>query len=185
MFLDDVFSGLVQNNLLDNYTHLLTGYIGNDQFLRKIGDIVKKLREVNPNIVYGKDNEIIFCLFPKSKSKWIFLVCDPVMGDNGEMYVPKSLLPIYRDEIIPLADICTPNQYEMELLTGNVNITSKADTLKSLNWFHDKGVATVALSSTSLGTPDQLLAFLSHRKGSNIFFSFLVNLLWRCIYTNW
>ncbi|XP_037039320.1 pyridoxal kinase [Bradysia coprophila] len=140
--LDDVFAGLVQNNLLDNYTHLLTGYIGNDQFLRKIADIVRKLREVNPNIVY---------------------VCDPVMGDNGEMYVPKTLLPIYRDEIIPLADICTPNQYEMELLTGHENIKTKEDTLKSLNWFHERGVNTVALSSTSLGTPDQLLAFLSHQ----------------------
>lgn len=50
---DDVFSGLTENGLLDNYTHLLTGYIGNDQFLRKIADIVKKLRQVNPNIVYG------------------------------------------------------------------------------------------------------------------------------------
>lgn len=60
MFLDDVFSGLVQNDLLDNYTHLLTGYIGNDQFLRKIGDIVKKLREVNPNIVYGMTDKIYF-----------------------------------------------------------------------------------------------------------------------------
>lgn len=87
------------------------------------------------------------------------------MGDNGQMYVPKTLLPIYRDEIIPLADICTPNQYEMELLTGNVDIKTKEETLKSLNWFHDRGVTTVALSSTSLGTPDQLLAFLSHKKG--------------------
>jgi len=141
--LDDIFCGLVQNNLLDNYTHLLTGYIGNDQFLRKIVDIVKQLRQVNPNIVY---------------------VCDPVMGDNGEMYVPKELLPIYRDEIIPLADICTPNQYEMELLTGTVDVQTKEETLKSLNWFHDRGVTTVALSSTSLGSPDQLLAFLSHRQ---------------------
>lgn len=88
------------------------------------------------------------------------------MGDNGQMYVPKSLLPIYRDEIIPLADICTPNQYEMELLTGRVNIKTKEETLESLNWFHERGVRTVALSSTSLGTPDQLLAFVSQRKGS-------------------
>ncbi len=172
LLIDDVFSGLVQNDLLDNYTHLLTGYIGNDQFLRKIADIVRKLREVNPNIVYGKAiNSFLILSMVSVMSynqnpflQW-YTVCDPVMGDNGEMYVPKTLLPIYRDEIIPLADICTPNQYEMELLTGNVNIKTKEDTLKSLNWFHDRGVQTVALSSTSLGTPDQLLAFLSHRKG--------------------
>lgn len=44
----------------------------------------------------------------------MFIVCDPVMGDNGRMYVPESLLQIYRDTIVPLADIITPNQYEVE-----------------------------------------------------------------------
>ena len=41
-------------------------------------------------------------------------VCDPVMGDNGKMYVPAELLPLYREQIVPLADIITPNQYEAE-----------------------------------------------------------------------
>lgn len=31
-------------------------------------------------------------------------------------YVPESLLQIYREEIIPLADIITPNQFEAELV---------------------------------------------------------------------
>lgn len=51
---DDVFSGLQKNGLLDSYSHLLTGYIGKDSFLTEIGAIVKAIREVNPNIVYGK-----------------------------------------------------------------------------------------------------------------------------------
>ena len=29
-------------------------------------------------------------------------------------YVPADLLPIYREQILPLADIITPNQYEAE-----------------------------------------------------------------------
>ena len=29
-------------------------------------------------------------------------------------YVPENLLPIYRDELIPLANIITPNQFEAE-----------------------------------------------------------------------
>lgn len=44
----------------------------------------------------------------------LVLVCDPVMGDNGEMYVPKELKEIYKKEIVPLADILTPNQFELE-----------------------------------------------------------------------
>ena len=40
-----------------------------------------------------------------------------VLNDSGNyllQYVPKELLPIYRDKILPLADIVTPNQYEAE-----------------------------------------------------------------------
>lgn len=29
-------------------------------------------------------------------------------------YVPKDLLPVYRDKVVPLADIITPNQFEAE-----------------------------------------------------------------------
>lgn len=52
--LADLFDGLVANNLHKIYTHLLTGYVGNDKFLREIKKIIKKLRETNPNIIYGK-----------------------------------------------------------------------------------------------------------------------------------
>lgn len=40
------------------------------------------------------------------------------MGDNGKMYVPETLKEIYRTEIVPLADILTPNQYEIEYVQG-------------------------------------------------------------------
>lgn len=41
-------------------------------------------------------------------------MCDPVMGDNGKLYVPETLEEIYRKEIISLADIILPNQFELE-----------------------------------------------------------------------
>ena len=44
------------------------------------------------------------------------------MGDTwdgkGSMYVPEDLLPVYRDQVVPIADILTPNQFEAELLSG-------------------------------------------------------------------
>lgn len=141
--LGDVFEGLQQNQLEDKYTHLLTGYIGNENFLRRVAGIVKTLRAANPQLVY---------------------LCDPVMGDDGFMYVPKELLPIYRDEIVPLANITTPNQYEAELITGH-KIISEADVWSATSWFHEKGVGTVVLSSTDLGGDNKLLAFLSHKNG--------------------
>lgn len=141
--LAEVFSGLEDNELLPLYTHLLTGYVGNPAFLREIANIVKKLRSANPALVY---------------------VCDPVMGDDGVMYVPKELLPIYRDEIVPLADIVTPNQFEVELLTGK-SVKSEQDAWDAIEWFHAKGVKTVAISSSELGGSNSLLAIVSHKDG--------------------
>lgn len=52
--LADLFEGLTANNLHLTYSHLLTGYVGNDKFLREISRIIKHLRQSNPNVIYGK-----------------------------------------------------------------------------------------------------------------------------------
>lgn len=98
------------------------------------------------------------------RSTRLLAVCDPVMGDDGEMYVPKELLPIYRDEIVPLADIVTPNQFEVELLTERT-VNTEQDAWDAIEWFHNKGVKTVAISSSELGGADSLLALVSHKQG--------------------
>jgi len=36
------------------------------------------------------------------------------MGDNKEMYVPKEILDVYKNEKIHLTDILTPNEYELQ-----------------------------------------------------------------------
>ena len=41
-------------------------------------------------------------------------VCDPVLGDDGKFYVPKELIAVYREEVVPLASIAVPNQFELE-----------------------------------------------------------------------
>jgi pyridoxine kinase len=50
--LDDLAGGLQQNGL-DFYSHLLTGYIGAESFLRRVCSLVKHLKSVNPNLIYG------------------------------------------------------------------------------------------------------------------------------------
>jgi pyridoxal/pyridoxine/pyridoxamine kinase len=36
------------------------------------------------------------------------------MGDQGSLYVPASFVSLYRDRMMPLADVVTPNQTEIE-----------------------------------------------------------------------
>jgi len=140
--LQELVDGLDANNI-NHYSHVINGYIGSRSFLVKLGEVVKHLKAVNPNLIY---------------------VCDPVMGDTGPgMYVPKELLPVYQEVILPLADVCLPNQFEAELLTGR-KIHSEEDALEVMDALHSKGITTVILSSTELGSSSHLVGLASHLK---------------------
>ena len=152
----NLVQGLQESDLLQ-YTHLLTGYIGSVSFLETIVKIISLLRERNPDLIYG---EVVYLSshaashgnlgvdmirkHPACHRQMYGLsaVCDPVMGDNGKLYVSKELVPAYRDQIISLATVLTPNQYEAEVLTG-IKIDSKKSALQACQALHDRGVATV------------------------------------------
>jgi len=139
--LAELIEGLKQNNL-DNYSHIINGYIGSDGFLKQLKSTVEHLKKKNPNLTY---------------------VCDPVMGDTEPgWYVPQSLLPIYRDEILPLADVCVPNQFEAQLLTGK-KISNESEALEAMKVLHDKGVRIVILSSTDFSSHGQLMCLASQK----------------------
>lgn len=42
-----------------------------------------------------------------------FTVLDPVMGDQGRLYVNADVVPVYKS-LIPDADLILPNQFEAE-----------------------------------------------------------------------
>ena len=126
--------GMDKNELLTDETgHILTGYIGSESFLRAVVTIVRQMKAVNPQVRY---------------------VCDPVMGDIGRFYVPKQLLKVYVDEVIPLADVLTPNQFEVEQLTG-VRIDSIDDAQRACCILHDLGVPSVLITSIVFPTNAQ------------------------------
>lgn len=138
-----LYEGIKLNNV-NQYDYVLTGYTRDDSFLDTVVDIVQELKRANPSLVY---------------------VCDPVLGDNGAMYVPENLLPIYRNKVVPAADIITPNQFEAELLTGR-NISSEKDAVEVMNLLHSMGPDTVVITSSDLPSPlgDQYLVALGSQK---------------------
>lgn len=133
--LQELYEGLKLNNI-NHYSHLLTGYVGSDSFLEEVVNVLLDMRKTNPNLIF---------------------VCDPVMGDDGHFYVPESLLPIYRDKIIPLADVITPNQFEAELLSG-MKINCEKDAFKAMDILHNKGTKVVVITSSELGKEDTLVS---------------------------
>ncbi|KAJ4770319.1 Pyridoxal kinase [Rhynchospora pubera] len=138
----DLIEGLAANDLL-YYTHLLTGYIGSASFLSTVLKVVNRLRSINPNLVY---------------------VCDPVMGDEGKLYVPQDLVSLYREKVVPVASMLTPNQFEVELLTG-MRVTSEKDGLEACNILHAAGPTKVVI--TSMVIDDKLHLIGSHQKGKS------------------
>ncbi|XP_062862388.1 pyridoxal (pyridoxine, vitamin B6) kinase a [Trichomycterus rosablanca] len=130
----------IKLNKVNHYDYVLTGYSRDVSFLEMVVDIINELKTANPNLVY---------------------VCDPVLGDNGAMYVPEGLLPVYRDKVVPICDIITPNQFEAELLTGRTIRTEK-DALEVMDLLHAMGPETVVITSSNLLSPlgDQYLVAL-------------------------
>ena len=61
-----------------------------------------------------------------------------------------ELIDIYRSEIVPLADILTPNQFELELLT-QTTIVDEAGAWAAMQELHDQGVTSVVLTSLDTG----------------------------------
>jgi pyridoxine kinase len=130
-----LLNGLQRNDLLPEIGHVLTGYIGSASFLEGILDVLQTVRAS--------------C----SSSNRVRYVCDPVLGDAGKFYAPPELVPLYRDRVIPLADIVTPNQFEVEQLTGIV-IKTLEDALRACQVLHDMGPPIVFITSLEFNLPD-------------------------------
>lgn len=140
--LKNIFDGLKLNNL-DRYSHLLTGYCRSESFLLEIASVLKHLKSINQQLIY---------------------VCDPVMGDQGTFYVPQALLPIYKDILIPLADIITPNQFEAEQLSG-IKILNERDAFMAMRMLHSIGPSIVIITSLCLENCSKLI-IMGSIKGS-------------------
>ncbi|XP_065203585.1 pyridoxal kinase-like isoform X2 [Planococcus citri] len=142
--LDDLIEGIAANNLDTSYTHLLTGYVRNSSLLKAIEKVVCSLKRKNPNLIY---------------------VCDPVLGDNGRLYLPEDFVPIFRESIIPMADIIAPNQFELEILS-EMKVDTLEKTLQAIDVLHNKGCKIIVISSATYSDSNTLTTVASHKDGS-------------------
>ncbi|MBO9461845.1 pyridoxal kinase [Labrenzia sp. R5_0] len=80
---------------------VISGYLGNPEQATAIASLVKAVKTHTPDAPY---------------------LCDPVMGDqhdgSGNLYVPTATAEAIRDQLVPLADVVTPNAFELGWLTG-------------------------------------------------------------------
>jgi pyridoxine kinase len=99
----ELFDGLAARGVLGRCDAVLSGYLGDPATAEVVADAVTRVRAANPNALY---------------------CCDPVIGEVGRgVYVRVGIPEAFRHRLVPLADIVTPNPFELELLAGRAPTT--------------------------------------------------------------
>ncbi len=93
----DLIRGAHERDLPKRADYIISGYIGSVEVAELTADFIAEVKVANPGLSY---------------------ICDPVMGDSGPgLYVPEAIADVMRDRLLPMADVATPNQFELGWLT--------------------------------------------------------------------
>ncbi len=92
-----VVDGIAARGVLPGCDAVLSGYMGEPGVGEAILHAAARVRQANPSALY---------------------CCDPVMGDDGALYVRPGIPELIAGRAVPTADLLTPNQFELERLTG-------------------------------------------------------------------
>lgn len=124
-----LLDGLAERGFLGRVDAVASGYLGQPETAEVVARTVAAVRLARPGARYA---------------------CDPVLGDAGRIYVREGLLEAFRDRLLPLCDIATPNRFELEVLTGH-KIASLADAALAAVALQARGPATVVCTSAEEG----------------------------------
>ena len=122
----EIIEGIAQRDDFASCAAVLSGYMGSSAIGEAILDAVSRVKTVNADALYA---------------------CDPVLGDVGKGFFVRPEMPDFmRDQVVPQADIVTPNLFELEALTGRTCSTLD-DTKSALRALHAKGPRVILLTS--------------------------------------
>ena len=133
----DVVAGIADRGVLGRVDAILSGYQGAAEMGAEILQAVRLVRKENPAAIY---------------------CCDPVIGDIGRgIYVRPGIPEFMRDQVVPAADVVTPNHFELDFLTGRTT-TTLAEVLGAARELQQRGPKVVLVTSTVLegDHPDEI-----------------------------
>ncbi|MSP48867.1 MAG: pyridoxal kinase PdxY [Alphaproteobacteria bacterium] len=93
----ELLRGLKALGVLKDCRAVLSGYLGEAGTAAVVAEAVFSAKSANPKAIY---------------------LLDPVIGDGGRVFVRPGVPEAIAERLVPLADICTPNVFELDQLTG-------------------------------------------------------------------
>ena len=96
--IEELVEGIAERGVLERCDGVLSGYMGSADIGNAVLSAVARVRALNPRALY---------------------CCDPVIGDVGRgVFVRPGIPEFMREQAVPAADIVTPNQFELDYLSG-------------------------------------------------------------------
>ena len=92
-----MLAGLETDGCWGKLDAVFTGYFPSPGAVSAVGEALARIRQANPRAL---------------------VLVDPILGDAGRLYVGEDTARAIRDTLLPLADITTPNLFELQWLTG-------------------------------------------------------------------
>jgi pyridoxine kinase len=127
--IDECVEGIAERGVLGTCDGVLSGYMGSADTGEAILRAVARVKAANAAALY---------------------CCDPVIGDTGRgVFVRDGIPQLIAARVLPVADIITPNQFELEFLSdGPVDNSGAART--SLARLHARGPKVILVTSLHL-----------------------------------
>ncbi len=112
---------------------VFTGYFASPDAVAAVAAVVRRIKAVNGQVR---------------------VLVDPIIGDAGRLYVPVDTAEAIRDQLVPLADIATPNLFELQWLAGVDGREAAADVTSAARALGPPTVVvtSAALSETEIAT---------------------------------
>lgn len=131
----DILRGIESLGVLRTCDAVLSGYLGEPDTAAAVASTVNAARRANPDMIY---------------------VLDPVIGDDGRVFVRDGVLEAIGDNLLPLANVILPNVSELGWLSG-MAIQDLPSTFQAARRLLDKGPRVVVI--TGVEEADEMAAY--------------------------
>jgi pyridoxine kinase len=139
--LGEMLATLASNGRLDGVNAIMTGYLPSAAHVAVAAEAVARCKALCADTIY---------------------LCDPVIGDDPKgIYIDEAAAAAVRDTLVPMADVITPNRFELNWLAGVevLDVASAVTAARRLGRpttvatsipFETDRLATLAISATAV-----------------------------------